>query len=134
MDRIQWQKGRLKMVIKKKLRRKDLELLPDPIWIVENGCMKPTPFFLGWWQAVAERQFRDKGQWMDAAVDLGYVIKIYNPKTGRDHYESVGFNYDSKLYRESLVISTDMPLVLEEGAPDAYKRLWDFLLRENENG
>lgn len=118
------------MVRKKKLRRKDLELLPDPVWIVENGRLKPTPFFLGWWQAVAERRFGDKGRWLEAATNLGYAAKVNNPRTGRDYYEAVGFNYDPKEYRDSLGIQEDMPLILQKGSPESYQRLWDHLLKE----
>ena len=109
------------MVRKKKLTRKDFELLPDPVWIEQDGCLQPTPFFKGWWQKVAEKWFGDKGRIADAAIELGYLTR-----SG----DATGFGYDPELYRESLGLPVGMPLISNDGNSDAYKQIWDTLLRE----
>lgn len=114
---------------KHKVTKKDLQLLPDPVWVAEDNRLKPTPFFLCWWQLVAERRFGDKGRWLDAAVELGYVIKTHDPKSGGDCYDAAGFEYDPNQYRESLGITPDMPIMSQDGSPESYRRLWDHLLK-----
>ena len=121
-------------MVKKRLTRRDFELLPDPVWVEEDGALEPSPFFRRWWQQYAERRWGDKAKILEAALDLGYIARFYDPNTGKHHYDPVGFDYDPIQYRESLGIPTDMPLVSTAGSPDAYQRLWNNLLKEVTDG
>ncbi len=121
-----------KMTKRNEPTMKDFELLPDPVWIVDNSHIEPAPFFLKWWQKAAERRFGAKERWPDIAYELGYVAKVHDPESGKVYMEPVAFGYDAALYRTSLGIPHDMPLVSESEAGNlkAYRRLWDWLLLE----
>ncbi|MFC1964818.1 hypothetical protein ACFLWG_02295 [Chloroflexota bacterium] len=114
---------------KRKKTYKDFEFLPDPVWTEVDGVIKPTPFFLSWWQDVAERRFGDRERWLDAAIELGYIIKFYDKEIGTSCYDLMGFDYNPALYRASLNISEDMPLVSQnDRCSEDYQRLWQRLL------
>lgn len=123
--------GKKVKIMNNKKTRKDFELLADPIWDNE-GILKP--FFLDWWQRVAELHFGDKGKVLDAAKALGYIGPIsYDPETGVQE-GPVDFDYDPALYRQSLGIHADMPLISTHGDAEHFKPLWDRLLKEDGNG
>ncbi len=106
-----------------KLTRKDFELLQDPVWTVKENRLEPTPFFHDWWQAVAENKGRTGG-WTDAAVELGYL--------SQDKADPIGFSYDPVLYRDSLGLPQDMPIVLSNASDanaEAQDNVWEWLLR-----
>lgn len=113
---------------KKKLRMKDLELLPDPIWKAEGDNFKVQSFFLKWWQDVARRRFGDENRVIDAAVELGYLRKYTDPATNEESIEPIRFDYDPKLYRESLGIQDDMPIPSGSENHEALQQLYDKLL------
>ena len=117
--------------MKRKIKAKDLELLPDPVWKKEDGMIMPTQFFLVWWQEVAEQRFGDRERWLDAASELGYVAKLYDTEKCKFYYEAVGFGFDPSEHRASLGIPDNMPIVSRDGSPDTYQRLWDYLLKEH---
>lgn len=129
---VKFEKGEKKMKKRRKVTTKDMELLPDPVWIVEDSGIKPSRFFLRWWQRVAERRFSDKERWLDAAWELGYIAEIYDAETGKTYIEPVGFDYNPALARASLGIPDNMPLVSqsEAGNFEGYQQLWDRLLSE----
>ena len=117
------------------MKIKDFELLPDPVWIEEDGVLQPTPFFRNWWEQFAKRRFGDKGRIIDAARGLGYIgICYYDSTTDRAEEGPIGFSYDPALYRESLGLPSNMPLVSNNGNPNAYQHLWDYLLKGKGNG
>ena len=117
-----------------KVRPKDLELEPDPVWVVEDNMIKPSPFFLKWWQRVAEQHFGQKGRWLDIAIELDYVGPVYDPEAEKTYLEPLGFDYDPALARSSLGIPNNMPLVTQAGNLEAYQQLWDWLLKEEKDG
>jgi len=101
----------------------------DPVWITEESILRPSSFFLKWWQDVAELQYSDRERWIDIAVNLGYVAKLVDSASGRIYYEPVGFEYDRELIRNTLGIPEEMPLTyLEEGGQERYSHMWDVLL------
>ena len=106
---------------RRKLTRKDFEPEPSPVWIEEDGVLKPSPFFLRWWQQVAQRRFGDKERWLEVAQNLGYVWWNGDP---------IGFDYDPLVTRASLGIPKCMPLVSETQNTDCYQRLRSWLLSE----
>lgn len=107
-------------------------LEPDPVWIIEDGAQRPAPFFLQWWQAVAERQYGDRERWPEAAHKLGYLVS-WTDKHGQNHTDLEGFEYDPVLYRASLGLPQELPLISEiSGNRDRYDRMWDWLLGEEE--
>ena len=112
--------------------RKDFEPLPDPVWVTTEMGIEPSPFFKNWWQNVAEQRFRDRERWLDAAIQLGYVWRYREPNTGQIHHDLIGFDYDPVLYRNSLNIPEDMPLVRQDNSrQDGYQQLWkSFLSRD----
>ncbi len=122
------------MAKKKKVTAKDLELAPDPVWIIDDSYCGPAPFFLERWQECAKRRFGNKERWRDVACELGYVARIRDPESGETYMEPIGFDYDPALYRASLGIPQDMPLLSqgEVGNPEGYRQLWDWLLEEKE--
>ena len=89
---------------KKKTKPRDFQLLPDPVWKEEDGMIMPTPFFLVWWQKIAERKYGDKERWLDAASELGYIAKLYDSEASKYYHEAVGFGYEPSEYRVSLGI------------------------------
>jgi hypothetical protein len=108
-------------MVKNKLTRNDFELVPDPVWIEQDGFLKPTTFFHDWWAAVAEKKFGDACRWADVAVELGYV--------SQDKADPIGFSYDPVLFRDSLGLPQNMPLVCaKQSDPGRIKRMWEFLL------
>lgn len=123
-----------KMIKPHKVTNKDIQLLPDPVWVEEDNCLKPTPFFLGWWQAVAERRFGDNSRWLDAAVELGYVYPKVSPDPYGISLAPRRFEHDPALMRESLGLPTNTILVkaIPTTGPD-WRMMWDRLLEvENE--
>jgi hypothetical protein len=114
-----------------KKTRKDFVLLPDPIWD-KDGVLKP--FFLDWWQRVAEIRFGDKSKVWDAAKALGYIGSFcYNQETESIEEYPIRFDYDPALYRESLGIPADMPIIkLKQTGQEAYRHLLELLLDGNE--
>jgi len=116
----------------RKLRKKDAELQPDPVWIIQNGVLRPTPFFQDWFEQVAERSFGDKQRWWEAAMKLGYVCE-WTDSYGRPQFELLRFDYDPGLYRISLGMPDDIPLISENhGNREAYERMWEQLFEEKE--
>ncbi len=91
--------------------------------------IEPSPFFLDWWQNVAEQRFRDRERWLDAAIQLGYVWRFREPNTGQIQHDPIGFDYDPVLYRNSLNIDENMPLVRrDDSRQDGYQQLWKSLI------
>lgn len=115
----------------KTLTRKDFEPLQDPVWLTNlwhdnHVALQPTPFFYDWWCRVAELKFGNRNRWLDAAIDLGYVVRYAdNSETLVDF---VRFDYDAKLLRESLELQYERPLVIKENK--GVKKLWHHLLGE----
>jgi hypothetical protein len=114
----------------KKKGSKVWDLEPDPVWVRDGNALIPSPFFLKWWETVAERRFGDRKRWLDAGIELGYISKSFD-KVGRKHYyEAVGFDYNPALARCSLGLGADMPLVFKsDQESEEYCRLWKLLLR-----
>jgi len=83
--------------------------------------LMPSPFFLNWWQQVAQIRYGDKQRCIDVAKELGYVSKDGEP---------LGFEYDPVMARSSLGIPEGMPLVNESESPECYQRLRSWLLSE----
>lgn len=106
---------------RRKLTRKDFEFEPSPVWIEENNVVMPGPFFLRWWQQVAQQRFGDKQRWLEVAQDLGYVWMNGDP---------IGFDYNPVTARASLGIHEGMPLVSTTENTDSYKQLMSWLLSE----
>lgn len=119
---------------KRQVREKDMVLEPDPVWIMEGNEVRPTPFFLQWWQAVAECQYGDRERWPEAAHKLGYLV-TWTDDHGQNQTDLARFQYDAVLYRDSLGLPQGLPLVSEiSGNHDRYDRLWHWLLEESEAG
>lgn len=117
--------------MKKQARSSDeWELDPDPVWEEQQGCITPKPFFLRWWKAVAEKRYGSGDQWLQVGYQLGYVLKITDPRSGTVYYEPYGYGYDEILARESLGLANSSPLVFQIQSPSGalYQRLWDWLL------
>lgn len=106
---------------RRKLTRKDFEPEPSAVWTEENNVVMPTPFFLRWWQRVAQRRFSNKERWLEVAQELGYVAR---------NGEAIGFDYDPLVARASLGIPEHMPLMREAENSDSYKGLMTWLLSE----
>jgi len=104
-----------------KLTHKDFELEPSAVWVEENNMLKPSPFFIRWWQQVAQQRFGDKERWLEVAQNLGYVWWNGDP---------IGFDYDPLTVRASLGIPEGMPLVSETENAESYQRLRSWLLSE----
>lgn len=104
-----------------KLRHKDFELEPSAVWVEENNMLKPSPFFIRWWQQVAQQRFGDKERWLEVAQNLGYVWWNGDP---------IGFDYDPLMARTSLGIPEGMPLMSETENTNSYKELMSWLLSE----
>jgi len=118
------------MAMKTKLKIKDFEFVADPVWAEQDMCLVPIAFFLNWWQTVAERQFGDKTRWIDAAIELGYVVKTYDPIDGKCYLESTGLGYDHILLRQSLCIPENLPIISQTSKDSMrqWERLWTKLL------
>jgi hypothetical protein len=85
----------------RKVSKKDASLEPDPVWMIQNGVLRPTPFFQDWFERVAETRFGDKQRWWEAAMELGYVCE-WTDSYGHLQVELLRFDYDHDLHRESL--------------------------------
>ena len=117
--------------MKRRLTKKDFELLPTPVWVTTEMGIEPSPFFKNWWQNVAEQKFGNRERWLDTAVQLGYVAKFHEPQTGQLCHDPIGFDYDPVLYRTSLNVPEDMPLVRQDDSrQDGYQQLWKSLMSE----
>ena len=66
-----------------KQNAKNWELEQDPVWVIEHNTIMPSPFFRKWWEDAAERQYSDRDRWIDAAIQLGYIYKETNRRTGK---------------------------------------------------
>lgn len=118
----------------RKVRNKDTRLEPDPVWMIQNGVLGPTPFFRDWFGRVAETRFGDKQRWWEASIELGYVTE-WTDSYGRFQVDLLRFDFDPVLYRDSLGLPQGLPLVSEHsGNREAYDRLWDRLLEKSEAG
>jgi len=117
-----------------KQNAKNWELEQDPVWVIEHNTIMPSPFFRKWWEDAAERQYSDRDRWIDAAIQLGYIYKETNRRTGKVYMIPVGFEYDPALLRTSLGIPDGMPIVSrQDGNHKGYVQLWDWLLTEDEH-
>lgn len=112
---------RHRMLSKRRLNPRDFEPEPSPVWLEDGGTLKPTEFFLRWWQQVAEKRFGDKELCFEAAQSLGYVWHNGDP---------IRFDYNRTLARASLGLPEEMPLVNETDNPESYQRLRARLLSE----
>jgi len=120
------------MAKKRKLTSKDFQLLPSSVWLHKGGKVVLSPFFLQWWEDYAERRFGDKEKVLEAGIELGYIAKMYDPISGGYNYDPIGFDYDPALYRKSLNIQDDMPIVSgDDKRHNEYQQLWKILLSED---
>ena len=118
-------------MLKRKLTRRDFTPDPTPVWVKSNGTIAPSPFFLNWWKQVSKQIFGDEEHVIEAAVDLGYLWRYRDPNNGQLQHDPIGFDYDPLLYRASMNIPQDMPLVHQDDSKhDEYQRLWKLLLSE----
>ena len=105
---------------------------PTPIWVTEGGIIKPTYYFLRWWQDISKRKYGTPDRWLDVAVELGYVRKDHNPISGHLFYEPEGFDYDPVLVRNTLGISEAMPIIRYcETGQDAYHHMLNKLVNDD---
>ena len=109
------------------------QLEQGPVWIWEDGVPRPAPFFLKWWQDASILKHGDVARWLDLAAELGYVIKEIDPNTKEINYVPEGFDYNPTLYRESLGIPDNMPIISAYRDTKHFEPLWDCLLKENSN-
>ena len=117
----------------KKNRYDAWQLEQGPVWIWEDGVPRPAPFFLKWWQDASILKHGDVARWLDLAAELGYVIKEIDPNTKEINYVPEGFDYNPTLYRESLGIPDNMPIISAYRDTKHFEPLWDCLLKENSN-
>ena len=117
----------------KKNRYDAWQLEQGPVWIWEDGVPRPAPFFLKWWQDASILKCGDVARWLDLAAELGYVIKEIDPNTKEINYVPEGFDYNPTLYRESLGIPDNMPIISAYRDTKHFEPLWDCLLKENSN-
>ena len=109
----------------KKLTRADFQPEPSPVWRTRNDAIEPHAFFLRWWQSLAKEQFGDEERWFETAVRLSYVTPNGEP---------IGFDYNPLLYRASLGLPPDYPLINPDGHEPRYDAMWDRLMKEERNG
>jgi len=118
----------------RKVSKKDASPEPSLVWMIQNGVLEPRIFFRNWFEQVAERRFGAKQRWWEAAVELGYIAE-WTDSYGRFQVDHLRFEHDPVLYRASLGLPKDRPLMSDNhGNREAYDRLWDRLLEKSEAG
>ena len=104
----------------------------DEVWVETDKTIEPSPYFLKWWQDLSFKKYGDNTNWLQVAVDLGYVSKQVDSKSGKMIFEPIGFDYDIQLVRKTLDMSSDMPIIrYAEIGQDEYKRMIDLLFHND---
>ena len=122
------------MRIKRKLTRQDFTAMPSPVWLQNESGFESRTFFLKWWQDVSMLRFGDKEHCFEVALELGYVWQHLEPNSEETQYSLVGFDYNPSVYRKSLGIPDDMPIISFGGDVKCFQPLWNRLLKENSDG
>ena len=108
------------------------ELESDSVWVTIDTIIKPSDYFLKWWQDLSIRRFGDNKHWLEIAFELGYVSKNIDTKSGEVTFDPIGFDYDIRLVRKTLGISVDMPIIrYTETGQDEYKRVINLLFHND---
>ena len=77
------------------------------------------------------QRYGDRDHCIEVAVELGYLWKYREPNSGEICYDPTDFDYDPVLYRSSMNILEDMPLIRQDdGRQNDYSQLWKLLLTE----
>jgi hypothetical protein len=104
------------------------ELESGPVWVTIDNIIKPSDYFLKWWQDISIQRYGDDSHWLDIAAELGYLSKETNPKSGNAIYEPIGFDYNPELVRNTLGIPADLPIIrYRENGQSQYRRMLDML-------
>jgi len=119
--------------VKRKLTKQNFTPRPTPVWRKNELGLEPSAFFLKWWQDVSMQRFGDKEHCFDIAVELGYLWQHREPNSGEIQYDLVCFDYDPSVYRKSLGIRDDMPIISFGGDTKRLQPLWNLLLKENDD-
>jgi len=90
-----------------RLTPEDLEFAPDYIWYDDGHKLVPRLPYLEWWQQVAEERYGDEARWLDAALEMGYVVTLRDPSTGQTWMEPALSDYDAGLALKSLGTSKE---------------------------
>lgn len=123
------------MVKKRKRTTSNWEPEQDPVWILEEDILKPSLFFLRWWQRTAELKYDTRDRWLDIAVELGYVIRLIDSASDQIYYEPIGFDYDPELVRNTLRIPEEMPIIYcKKSNRESYLHMWNALFSDEEEG
>lgn len=118
---------------KRKHTTSDWEPEQDPVWILEENMLKPSPFFLQWWQRTAELKYGTRDRWLDIAVELGYVTRLIDSASDQIYYEPIGFDYDPELVRNTLGIPEEMPITYyKKSNREGYLHMWNALFSDEE--
>ena len=79
------------------------------------------------------QRFGDREHCLEVAVELGYLWQYREPNSEQVQYDPVGFDYDPSVYRKSLGILDDMPIISFGGDTKRLQPLWNLLLKENDD-
>lgn len=78
-------------------------------------------------------RFGDKEHCLEVAAELGYLWRHCESNSKQVQYDPVGFDYDPSIYRKTLGISNDMPIISSGGDAKRLQPLWNLLLKENDD-
>ena len=124
----------MKLKVKRKLTKLDFTPIPTPVWRKNELGLEPSAFFLKWWQDVSVLRFGDKEHCLEVAAELGYLWQYSESNSDEVQYDPMNFDYDPILYRKSLDIPDDMPIISFGGDAKRFQPLWNRLMKENSDG